>query len=156
MSKDTNIIILSGNLAGEPEIYTFGDGQTQIRLYLAMRRMIGELKQPDIEEHRRKPNIFRVVASGPQAEIDYFYLCKGAGVTVYGELRTREYTKDGQRHAVVEIVANCVVYGRGCNFERGDRHRAEIAERTGHEVRRVDELPAEALEKYVRLMSHGD
>ncbi len=131
MSK--NIVVLRGNLADDPYFQHTPDGAPYLRFFLVVERE-GAVSRNHGNEPQRA-DLIRVVEFGQHAELDYFYLRKGAGVVVFGRLQSRAY-KDFRsgvetRRNQLEVIAHFIVYGRGCDMERGDRHRDDMAERGG-------------------------
>jgi single-stranded DNA-binding protein len=123
---------------------TLPNGTAYLRFQLAVERgpsqMPRGLRGKDIQAF----DVLRVVRYGVQAEVDYFYLRKGAAVVVQGWNQSRPYTEHqgGRevRRMLVEVNAQWIVYERDCNFERGDRQRVEIMARLGD---RSGSLPEE-------------
>lgn len=132
---ENNIVILRGNLAEDPYLQTLPNGTAYLRFRLVVERgpsqMPRDLKGQDVQ----RADLMRIVRYGVQAEVDYFYLRKGAAVVVFGWNQSRPYIdrKSGRdiQRLQLEVNAQFIVYGRNCNFERGDRQRAEIMERLG-------------------------
>lgn len=64
----------------------------------------------------------RVVVFGKRAEVCSQYLSKGRQVLVEGEMRTRDYEKEGQKHYTTEIVATAVKFlgGKSDNSSKDD------------------------------------
>ena len=63
-------------------------------------------KDRDSGEQREKTEWHRIVFFNRLGEIAGEYLKRGSKVYVEGELRTREWEKEGQKHFTTEIVAN--------------------------------------------------
>ncbi|MBM3272491.1 single-stranded DNA-binding protein [Candidatus Kaiserbacteria bacterium] len=132
---ENNIVILRGTLAENPYLETLPNGTAYLRFQLVVERgpsqMPRGLRGKDIQAF----DVLRVVRYGVQAEVDYFYLQKGAAVVVQGWNQSRPYKEHtGGREArrmLVEVNAQWIVYERDCNFERGDRQRVEIMARLG-------------------------
>ena len=57
-------------------------------------------------ENKERTEWHRVVFFNRLAEIAGEYLKKGSKVYIEGELRTRDWERDGQKHYTTEIVAN--------------------------------------------------
>jgi len=136
-----NICFARGNLVNDPYFYDDlnGAGTPYLRFHLAVPR-------DDNQRPRRSPpkqvvDVLRVVRYGEQAEVDYRYLVKGAEVAVFGWSQSRKYTdrkSSNKVRAQQEVIAETIVYGRGCTLERGDRWRREIAERNGRPLESVE------------------
>lgn len=124
-----NYITLVGNLAGDPH-FELLDGKTPyLRFDVVVVRSTGQLSRAD----RNKPpgqrgrDVIRVVEYGERAGVDYYYLREGAEVSVVGWLETRNF-KDPKMHTwrrVQEVNAKSVTFGRGADFERGERYRLQ-------------------------------
>jgi single-stranded DNA-binding protein len=143
-----NFIHLSGNLADDPyfEMLRGQKGQTPyIRFDLVVERdpnqsgrgaqegpdnKDGYASQPhaDGRKDERRADLIRVTEYGTRARIDFFYLKKGAHVCISGWLCSRRYYDRGAKRMrrIMEVNAQKISYGRGCDFERGERQRASI------------------------------
>ncbi len=123
-----NIVVLHGNLADDPYYYSAPDGMAYLRFFVVVARERG--LSLDHGEKPQRADLIRVIEYGPRAELDYHYLRKGAAVMVKGQLHSRAYQdlRSGVeiRRTQLEVVAQSVAYGRGCDIEQGDRHRAEM------------------------------
>lgn len=146
--SQNNFIHLSGNLADDPYFETLSGpkGQTPyIRFDLVVERDAGQggpgpfdaadsqdgfdgRADSDGRKDERRADLIRVTAYGVRARIDFFFLKKGAHVAIGGWLQSRRYYDRGARkmRRVMEVNAQKISYGRGCDFERGERQRANI------------------------------
>ena len=99
--RGINKVILVGNLGNDPDVRSLpnGDQVTNISIATSKSWTKDGQKKEQTEWHR-------VVFFRKLAEIAGQYLKKGSKVYVEGELRTRSYDKDGQKHYSTEIVAN--------------------------------------------------
>jgi single-stranded DNA-binding protein len=143
-----NFIHLSGNLADDPyfEMLRGEKGKTPyIRFDLVVERDLaqapregaadvdapistpGQPKQADSTPERHA-DLIRVTGFGVHAWVDFFYLKKGAYVCISGWLQSRRYFDRGTKkmRRIMEVNAQKISYGRGCDFERGERQRANI------------------------------
>ena len=152
-----NFIHLSGNLADDPyfEMLRGDKGKTPyIRFDLVVERDLGQAPReaeadadsvdgPARQAARaggaldRRADLIRVTGFGVHAWIDFFYLKKGAYICISGWLQSRRYFDRGVKkmRRIMEVNSQKISYGRGCDFERGERQRATIlaqleAERT--------------------------
>jgi len=152
-----NFIHLSGNLADDPyfEMLRGEKGKTPyVRFDLVVERDLGQAPRDgaaDADGHNdpsgqsavssgapdRRADLIRVTGFGVHAWIDFFYLKKGAYICISGWLQSRRYFDRGVKkmRRIMEVNAQKISYGRGCDFERGERQRASIlaqleAERT--------------------------
>lgn len=136
-----NSVYLSGFIVDEPHFEVLNDSTPYLRFKLVVLRDTGQLHQSALEastdnRHGQKPeprhrrDVLRVVAYGQRARVDFFYLKKGAQVSVYGWAESRMYFDRNlhQRRQVMEINAQRIIPSRGCDFERGDKHRQRLEE----------------------------
>ena len=143
-----NFIHLSGNLADDPyfEMLSGEKGKTPyIRFDLVVERDSGQggpssldpassqdgfAGRPDEagRKDERRADLIRVTEYGVRARIDFFFLKKGAHVAISGWLQSRRYYDRGTKRMrrVTEVNAQKISYGRGCDFERGERQRLSI------------------------------
>lgn len=131
-----NFVVLQGNLADDPYLQSMPDGTPYLRFFLVVDRERG--LSHDHGEQPQRADLLRVIQFGPRAELDYFYLRKGAETVVFGRLHSRAY-KDLRsgvetRRNQLEVVTQFIVYGQGCDMYQGDRHRDEMAERGGEDA----------------------
>jgi hypothetical protein len=143
-----NFIHLSGNLADDPhfEMLTGEKGRTPyVRFDLVVERDAGQggpgpfdpsgsqdgfaaRSGGDGRKDERRADLIRVTEYGLRARIDYFFLKKGAHVAISGWLQSRRYFDRGLKRMrrVTEVNAQKISYGRGCDFERGERQRLAV------------------------------
>ena len=103
MARGINKVILVGNLGNDPETRYMPSGGAVTNISIATSK---GWKDRDSGEQKERTEWHRVVFFNRLAEIAGEYLKKGSKVYVEGELRTRNYDKDGQKHYSTEIVAN--------------------------------------------------
>ena len=103
MARGINKVILVGNLGRDPETRYLPSGGAVTNVSLATSR---SWKDRDSGEQKEKTEWHRVVFFNRLGEIAGEYLKRGSKVYVEGELRTREWEKEGQKHFTTEIVAN--------------------------------------------------
>ena len=103
MASGINKVILVGNLGRDPETRYLPSGGAVTNVSLATSR---SWKDRDSGEQREKTEWHRIVFFNRLGEIAGEYLKRGSKVYVEGELRTREWEKEGQKHFTTEIVAN--------------------------------------------------
>ena len=103
MARGINKVILVGNLGRDPETRYLPSGGAVTNVSLATSR---SWKDRDSGDQKEKTEWHRVVFFNRLAEIAGEYLKRGSKVYVEGELRTREWEKEGQKHFTTEIVAN--------------------------------------------------
>ena len=123
MARGINKVILVGNLGRDPETRYLPSGGAVTNVSLATSR---SWKDRDSGEQREKTEWHRIVFFNRLGEIAGEYLKRGSKVYVEGELRTREWEKEGQKHFTTEIVANEMQMldsrgAAGTNQEFGDQ-----------------------------------
>lgn len=97
-----NTCVIIGNIASEID-----SKQTQSGMTIATFSVACQRKYKD-KDGNLLTDFFRIVCWRKTAEFVSKYLGKGRKVVVNGELQTRSYEKDGQKHTVVEINAQTV------------------------------------------------
>lgn len=95
-----NKVILIGRLTATPEVTQTPNGKNVTRVSLAVNRRFKS------ENGEREADFINVVFWGKLADSLASYATKGSLITLDGELRTRNYEKDGQRHYVTEVLAH--------------------------------------------------
>lgn len=106
-----NKVIIVGNLGQKPELKQLPNGQAVANFSVATNKRWEDKagsKQERTEWHR-------IVVWGKQAETCAQYLDKGRQVYIEGELQTRQWEKDGQKHFTTEIQAATVQFLNGAN-----------------------------------------
>ena len=101
MAASMNRVILVGNLAKDPELKHTQGGTAVVSLRMATNRQF--LTKGG--EKREEVCWVTVVVWGKQAEAVAQYLKKGSPLLVEGRLQNREWEKDGQKHSILEVVA---------------------------------------------------
>lgn len=110
----TNVVIMSGRLATDPELKTTTSGKEVVRFSLAVDR--NYTKGED-----RKADFFTVIVWGGAARFVEQYFSKGNGIELRGRLETRSYEKDGNKRTVTEIIAEDVRFPVGGNKPQGEQ-----------------------------------
>lgn len=101
-----NKAILVGRLGRDPEMRYTPGGQPVCNFSIAT-----DSVWKDREGQKQKRTEWhRIVVWGPQAEICSKYLAKGREVFIEGEIQTRSYEKEGQKHYATEIRAQQVQF----------------------------------------------
>ena len=103
MARGINKVILVGNLGNDPETRYLPDGNAVTNISIATSE---SWKDKNTGQQNERTEWHRVVFFRRLAEIAGEYLKKGSKVYVEGQLRTRQYEKEGQKHYSTEIVAN--------------------------------------------------
>ena len=96
-----NKVTLLGNVGGDPRSRTFDGGGEVANLTLATTKK-GYTKRDGTQVPERT-EWHNVTASGSLAGVVRQYVHKGDRLYVEGELRTREYEKDGVKRYVTEV-----------------------------------------------------
>ena len=103
-----NAAWLTGRLVKKPELRQTTEGKNYVQFTLAVNR------KSTTGKPSQKADFISCVLSGKAAE----YLCKwgdkGTKISLEGEIRTRNYDKDGQRRYVTEVHSKF--------FEFGEKH----------------------------------
>lgn len=102
MARGVNKVILVGNLGRDPETRYLPSGGAVTNVSVATTK---QWKDRQSGENRDRTEWHRVVFFNRLAEIAGEYLKKGSKVYIEGELRTRDWERDGQKHYTTEIVA---------------------------------------------------
>ncbi|MBQ62805.1 MAG: single-stranded DNA-binding protein [Gammaproteobacteria bacterium] len=103
MARGINKVILVGNLGNDPDTRYMPDGNAVTNVSIATSK---SWKDRNSGEQREKTEWHRVVFFRRLGEIAAEYLKKGSKVYVEGELQTRQWEKDGQKHYTTEVIAN--------------------------------------------------
>lgn len=98
-----NKVFLVGNLARDPELRQTNSGLATCQFTIAVNR-------PKSKDGVQQADYIPVVTWRGQAENCAKYLAKGRKVAVFGELRTRNYEKDGRKVYITEVMANDVEF----------------------------------------------
>ena len=102
MAGSVNKVILVGNLGRDPEVRFSQAGNKIVNFSLATSE---RWKDKSSGEQREKTEWHRVVVFDDRlADVAEKYLKKGAKVYLEGQLQTRDYEKEGQKHYVTEVV----------------------------------------------------
>ncbi len=103
MARGINKVILIGNLGQDPETRYLPSGGAVTNVSLATTE---SWRDRESGEQRDRTEWHRVVFFRRLAEIAGEYLKKGSKVYIEGQLRTRQWEREGQKHFTTEIVAN--------------------------------------------------
>ena len=103
MARGINKVILVGNLGRDPETRYMPSGGAVTNVSIATSK---SWKDRDSGEQKERTEWHRIVFFNRLAEIAGEYLKKGSKVYIEGELRTRDWERDGQKHYTTEVVAN--------------------------------------------------
>lgn len=99
--RGVNKAIVVGSLGRDPEVAQLpsGAGVTTVRVATA------DVWKDQSGEQHEKTDWHTVVLYGKVGEIAAQYLRKGSKVYIEGQMRTRSWEKEGQKHYATEIVA---------------------------------------------------
>lgn len=98
-----NNVTLIGNLTRDPELRTTATGVKNCAFSIAVQRKKNK-------DGVREADFINIVCWNGTAENCAKYLTKGKKVAINGEIRTRNYEKDGKKVYVTEVVANIVEF----------------------------------------------
>ncbi|MEX2451838.1 MAG: single-stranded DNA-binding protein [Rhodospirillales bacterium] len=102
MAGSVNKVILVGNLGRDPEVRFSQAGNKIVNFSMATSE---RWKDKSSGEQREKTEWHRVVIFDDRlADVAEKYLKKGAKVYIEGQLQTRDYEKEGQKHYVTEVA----------------------------------------------------
>lgn len=98
-----NKVILIGNVGNDVEVRSFDNGGKLAKFSLATTKRAVKKDDKEIPERTDWHN---VLVPGKLAEIAEKYVKKGMRLYVEGEIRYREYEKDGQKRYITEICCH--------------------------------------------------
>ncbi len=102
MAGSVNKVILVGNLGRDPEVRMSQAGNKIANFSLATS---DRWKDKNSGEQREKTEWHRVVVFDERlAEVVEKYMKKGSKVYLEGQIQTRDYDKDGQKHYITEVI----------------------------------------------------
>lgn len=101
-----NKAILVGNLGQNPEVRRTPAGKTVATFSLATHSKYTDANG----ERQNRTEWHNVVTWGKRADVVAKYLSKGDGVSVEGEIRTRNWEHDGRKYYKTEIHASNVEF----------------------------------------------
>jgi len=123
MAGHLNQVQLIGNVGGDPEIKTLQNGSVVANFSIATSE---SWKDKSTGEKKERTEWHRIVVwnEGLCSVIEQ-YVRKGSKVFVQGELQTRDWEKDGQKHYSTEVVltgfkANLILLGDGGGRKASD------------------------------------
>jgi single-strand DNA-binding protein len=121
--SNINRVVLTGNLAADPDLRSLPSGASVCRLRLAVNT---RRKDSASGEYVDKPNYFDVVVWGAQGKACARYLAKGSPAAIDGHLEWREWQVDGGgKRQAVEVIADAVQFLGGNRREERDAQRPE-------------------------------
>lgn len=109
-----NRVIITGNLANDPEAFTTQSGIARSTFRVAVQRRFANA------QGQREADFLTVVAWRQTADFCNKYLAKGRKVAVEGSIQTRSYdAQDGSKRYVTEIIADHVEALTSVNADNG-------------------------------------
>ena len=103
MGQGVNKVILIGNLGQDPETRFMPNGNPVTTCSIATSKTIKDKKTGEAIE---RTEWHRVVFLRRLADIAGKYLKKGSQIYVEGEMHTKQWERDGQKHYSTEIIAS--------------------------------------------------
>ena len=102
-----NRIILSGNLARDPEVRYTQSGKAVATFSLAVNR----ISSSKTDNQQPTADFFNIVVWEKRAEFCGKYLTKGTRIILEGRLQSRSYeAKDGTKRYITEIIADNIEF----------------------------------------------
>ena len=113
-----NKVILTGNLARDPEIRYTQSGKAVATFSLAVNR---GWKRPNDSQQQQITDFINIVAWDKSAEFCSKYLAKGRKVLVEGRIQSRSYeAQDGSKRYVTEVVSDNIEFMDSKRQDSGD------------------------------------
>ena len=113
-----NKIILSGNLARDPEVRYTQSGKAIATFSLAVSR--GWRSKNDTQQQQPTADFFNIVAWDKLGEFCGKYLAKGRKVFLEGRLQSRSYeAQDGTKRYITEVIANEIEFASSKRQDNG-------------------------------------
>ena len=103
MAKGVNRVIILGNVGQDPETKYMPSGGAVTNLSIATSE---SWKDKQTGQQQERTEWHKVVFFNRLAEIASEYVRKGSKLYIEGQLRTRNWEKDGVKHYTTEIVAS--------------------------------------------------
>ena len=103
MAKGVNRVIILGNVGQDPETKYMPSGGAVTNLSIATSE---SWKDKQTGQQQERTEWHKVVFFNRLAEIASEYVKKGSKLYIEGQLRTRNWEKDGVKHYATEIVAS--------------------------------------------------
>ena len=103
MAKGVNKAIILGNVGGDPETKYMPSGGAVTNITIATSE---SWKDKQTGQQQERTEWHKVVFFNKLAEIVAEYVRKGSKIYIEGQLRTRNWEKDGVKHYTTEIVAS--------------------------------------------------
>ena len=103
MARGVNKVILVGNVGGDPETKFLPSGGAVTNLTVATSE---SWKDKQTGQQQERTEWHKIVFFNRLAEIAAEYVKKGSKIYIEGQLRTRNWEKDGVKHYTTEIVCS--------------------------------------------------
>lgn len=134
-----NTIIVSGNLARDPDIRTTRSGKSVARMSIAVNRPFSKEDVADF---------FDLVAWDKRADFCKKYLAKGRRILVEGRLQNSNYEKDGVKHYAQVIVVDSIEFADSKRKEKdaepeyspAEPEHSHIEPEDSHDETEIDEF----------------
>ena len=106
-----NKVILTGNLARDPEVRYTQSGKAVATFSIAVSR---SWKKPGDTQTQQMTDFINIVAWEKSAEFCGKYLVKGTRILVEGRLQSRSYeAQDGSKRYITEVVSENIEFAGG-------------------------------------------
>ena len=102
MAGSLNKVMLIGRVGRDPEVRTFQNGERVVSFSMAMSESWKEKASGERKERTEWSNVS--VFNENLGKVAESYVRKGSKVYVEGQLRTREYEKDGVKQRATDVV----------------------------------------------------
>ena len=114
--RGVNKVILIGHLGRDPEIRYMPSGGAVTNVSLATSKT---WRDKDTGEQKERTEWHRVCFFNKLAEIVAEHAKKGSAVYVEGELQTKDWERDGQKHYTTQVNANVFQFigSKGDDFD---------------------------------------
>lgn len=100
-----NKVILTGNVASDPESRTTQSGISQCQFRLAVQRRFTN------QQGVRETDFFPIICWRQTADFCARYITKGSKIAVDGNIQTRTYdAQDGSKRYITEIIADNIEF----------------------------------------------
>ena len=104
---NVNLCILVGNITRDPELKTTPNGHSVCSFSIATNKTWIDKSG----QKKEQAEFHNIVVWGKAAENVVKYMRKGSQIYVEGELQTRSYENEGQRHYRTEVNARKIQFG---------------------------------------------
>ncbi len=134
MANSVNLVILVGRLGQNPELRSTPMGSSVCTLSVAT----NESYKDKNEQWQERTDWHRIILWGNLADRAAKTLTKGSRVYIEGNIRYRDYEKDGDKRYITEIKANKMI---PIDYERTTKEVTEDEVKYSTEIDPDDDLP---------------